>query len=46
MTLELEPNACLGTKRVNIGGVVLVTDAGSEELNVLPTRVHHTGSAV
>ena len=41
MTLELEPNACLGTCRVNIGGAVLVTEAGAEELNHLSTRVHH-----
>jgi Xaa-Pro dipeptidase len=44
MSLELEPNACLGMKRVNIGGVVVVTQTGGEELNVLPTRVHHTVS--
>jgi Xaa-Pro dipeptidase len=44
MTLEVEPNACLGMKRVNIGGVVLVTAAGCEPLNDLPTRVHHRGS--
>jgi Xaa-Pro aminopeptidase len=42
MSLELEPNACLGTKRVNIGGAVVVTDMGYEELNNLSTRVHHT----
>lgn len=41
MGLELEPNACLGTKRVNIGGSVLVTPTGCEELNTLATRVHH-----
>jgi len=45
MVLELEPNACLGMQRVNIGAGVLVTKTGCEELNVLPTRVHHTGSA-
>ena len=39
MGLELEPNACLGMKRVNIGGIVLVT--GAEALNDIPTRVHH-----
>lgn len=43
MGLELEPNACLGTKRVNIGGAVVVTDDGCEELNDLPTRVRHVG---
>jgi Xaa-Pro dipeptidase len=41
MCLELEPNACRGTHRVNIGGMVAVTPHGAEELNVLPTRVHH-----
>jgi Xaa-Pro dipeptidase len=41
MTLEVEPNACIGTKRVNIGGAVLVTGNGCEALNDLPTRVHH-----
>jgi Xaa-Pro aminopeptidase len=41
MLLELEPNACLGTHRVNIGGGVVVTETGCEELNALPTRVHH-----
>jgi Xaa-Pro dipeptidase len=41
IALELEPNACLGMKRVNIGGVVLVTPSGAEELNRIPTRVHH-----
>ena len=41
MCLELEPNACLGMVRVNIGGMVVVTPGGAEELNVLPTRVHH-----
>jgi Xaa-Pro aminopeptidase len=41
MALELEPNACLGTHRVNIGAGVLVTATGAEELNELPIRVHH-----
>jgi Xaa-Pro aminopeptidase len=41
MGLELEPNACLNTHRVNIGSGVLVTAAGCEALNELPTRVHH-----
>ncbi len=39
MTLELEPNACLGMKRVNIGGAVVVNRSGCEELNVLPTQM-------
>lgn len=41
MSLELEPNACLGMVRVNIGAGVLVTANGAEELNTLPTRVRH-----
>ena len=41
MALELEPNACLGMKRVNIGGIVLVTASGAEELNKISTRVYH-----
>jgi len=41
MSLELEPNACLGTKRVNIGASVIVTETGAEALNDLPTRVFH-----
>lgn len=41
MGLELEPNACLGMVRVNIGAGVLVTQRGAEELNALPTRVQH-----
>jgi hypothetical protein len=41
MVLELEPNACIGMQRVNLGGGVLVTSGGCEELNVLATRVHH-----
>jgi Xaa-Pro aminopeptidase len=41
MALEIEPNACLGMVRVNIGAGVLVTSRGAEELNELPTRVRH-----
>jgi Xaa-Pro dipeptidase len=41
MGLEIEPNACIGNRRVNIGGAVVVTESGCEELNVLPTRVRH-----
>jgi Xaa-Pro aminopeptidase len=44
MTLELEPNACLGMKRVNIGGAVIVTDGGCEELNAISTRMRHAGA--
>jgi Xaa-Pro aminopeptidase len=45
MGLELEPNACLGTHRVNLGAGVVVTDSGCGELNVLPTRVQHVACA-
>lgn len=41
MVLELEPNACIGMRRVNVGAGVLVTATGCEELNVLPTRPYH-----
>jgi len=41
MVLAFEPNACLDRHRVNIGGTVLVTESGCEELNRIPTRVTH-----
>jgi Xaa-Pro dipeptidase len=41
MVLAFEPNACLDRHRVNIGGTVIVTEKGCEELNVIPTRVTH-----
>ena len=40
MIWQFEPNACRGDHRVNIGGNVLVTAAGAEELNDMPTRMH------
>ncbi len=40
MVFELESNAQRGTHRVNIGGTVVVTKSGAEELNHLPTRMH------
>jgi Xaa-Pro aminopeptidase len=36
---ELEPNACLGKHRVNIGGTVIVTDEGAVSLHMLPTEM-------
>jgi Xaa-Pro aminopeptidase len=42
MVLAFEPNACIGDHRVNIGGTVIVTETGCEELNNIPTRVTHT----
>lgn len=41
VVLAFEPNACLGRHRVNLGGTVIVTDTGCEELNIIPTRVTH-----
>ncbi len=41
MVFAFEPNACIDRHRVNIGGTVLVTDAGCEALNTIPTRVTH-----
>jgi Xaa-Pro aminopeptidase len=39
MCLELEPNAHLGRRRVNIGGTVVVTGTGVEELNKTPNNL-------
>lgn len=39
MIFELEPNACKGKHRTNIGGTVIVRQDGVEELNVLPTEM-------
>lgn len=41
MVFAFEPNACLGHHRVNIGGTVIVTPTGCEELNHIPTSVTH-----
>jgi Xaa-Pro dipeptidase len=41
MVFAFEPNACIGDHRVNIGGTVLVTATGCEELNHIPTTVTH-----
>jgi Xaa-Pro aminopeptidase len=41
MVFAFEPNACLGQHRVNIGGTVVVTPTGCEELNHIPTSVAH-----
>ena len=39
MVFELEPNACIGRHRVNIGGTVIVTENGNEALNEIPCRM-------
>jgi Xaa-Pro aminopeptidase len=41
MVFAFEPNACIGIHRVNIGGTVIVTATGCEELNHIPTTVTH-----
>jgi Xaa-Pro aminopeptidase len=41
MVFAFEPNACIGHHRVNIGGTVVVTATGCEELNHIPTTVTH-----
>jgi Xaa-Pro aminopeptidase len=41
MVFAFEPNACLDHHRVNIGGTVIVTATGCEELNHIPTSVTH-----
>src|SRR5579863_7136158 len=41
MVFAFEPNACIGNHRVNIGGTVVVTATGCEELNHIPSTVTH-----
>jgi Xaa-Pro aminopeptidase len=43
MSFALEPNACRGQRRMNLGGSVLVGADGAEELNRLPNRMHVIG---
>lgn len=43
MLFELEPNACKGKHRVNIGGTVIIREDGVEELNKLPTEMRVIG---
>lgn len=38
-TLELEAHSCFGPTYVQVGGTVLVTKHGCEELNKIPTRM-------
>ncbi len=40
LMLELEPNAVRDNQRVNLGGTVLVTENGVEELNSLSTHLY------
>ncbi len=39
MVFEMEPNACIGRHRVNIGGTVVVTETGVEALNRIPMEM-------
>ena len=39
MVFEFEPNGCFGATYMDIGGNVIVTASGCEELNIIPTRV-------
>ena len=41
MVFAFEPNACIGNHRVNIGGTVVVTATGCQELNHIPSTVTH-----
>jgi Xaa-Pro aminopeptidase len=41
MLIQLEPNAAFGRQQVNIGGNILITANGCEELNVIPTHVRY-----
>jgi len=41
MVFAYEPNACIERHRVNVGGTVIITENGCEELNVIPTHVTH-----
>ena len=43
LVLELEPNAVRDNQRVNLGGTVIVTETGVEELNHLSTRLNIKG---
>ncbi len=43
MSFALEPNACKGQHRVNVGGTVVVTSGEPEELNTAPNRLHVVG---
>ncbi|AKE01249.1 hypothetical protein XU06_29845 (plasmid) [Rhodococcus erythropolis] len=44
MTIQLEPDAVFGRHQVNIGGNVIVTQTGYEELNSIPTRMRFATS--
>ncbi|MFC3456541.1 M24 family metallopeptidase [Amycolatopsis speibonae] len=43
-SLAFEPNACVGRTRVVVGGTIIVTETGYEEINSLSTRLHVKGA--
>ena len=45
MVFEFEPRASIGRHWVNIGGTVIVTEKGNEELNKIGTRMRLAGEA-
>ncbi|MFC1991933.1 M24 family metallopeptidase, partial [Chloroflexota bacterium] len=45
MVFEFEPEGCIGRSRVNVGGTVIVTETGNEELNKIGTRMQIAGEA-
>ncbi|MFC1992169.1 M24 family metallopeptidase, partial [Chloroflexota bacterium] len=45
MVFQPEPNVCLGSHHVNVGGTVIVTETGNEELNEIGTRMQIAGEA-
>ncbi|MFC1992029.1 hypothetical protein ACFLVC_04855, partial [Chloroflexota bacterium] len=45
MVFQFEPNVCLGRHRVNVGGNVIVTEKGNEELNEIGTRMQIASEA-
>ncbi|MFC1991994.1 M24 family metallopeptidase [Chloroflexota bacterium] len=45
MVFEFENHACLGRHLVNVGGTVIVTEKGAEELNKMGTQMRIAGEA-
>jgi len=39
MVFQFEPNAAFGREYVDVGGNIIVTENGCEELNVMPTEM-------
>jgi Xaa-Pro aminopeptidase len=43
IVLAIQPNCVFGRRRMNIGGTVVTTDSGVEELNDIPNRLVRVG---